>query len=253
MAQETNDINQKINEAVEAYFETNPNTDCFAAKKLMPALVKSGVFSGDKKNGLPLRQVLRALDAKGELESIPRVHAERIGIDVYWYFVLEGAEFVSNHITDTPNAKQKRALERSNSDEVYLMGLIDELLDAKGSRKHTFDYLLGDMHQNGKKRTKLPIDLYYKELNLALEFVEHPDSKKNAIDSKEERLTVSGITRAEQRLKYFNRKRKVLTEKDKSFIEIPLKDFEVDDSVKLIRDKGNDERVLRGLLSEFVH
>ena len=253
MAQETNDIIQKINEAVEAYFETNPNTNWFPAKKLMPALIENGVFDRDKKNGLPLRQVLRELDTKGELANVPRIHAERIGIDAYWYFVKEGAEFVSNHISDAPNAKQKRALERSNSDEVYLMGLIDELLNQTGSRKHTFEYLLGDIHQNGKKRTKLPIDLYYKELNLVLEFVEHSDSKKNAIDSKEERLTVSGITRAEQRLKYFNRKRKVLTEKDKSFIEIPLNDFEVDDSVKLIRNKGNDERVLRGLLSEFVH
>ena len=174
---------------------------------------------------MPLRQVLRALDTKGELGNIPRVYAERIGVDVYWYFVREGAEFISNHISDTPNAKQKRSLERSNSDEVYLMGLIDELLNETGSRKHTFEYLLGDLHKNGETRTELPIDLYYVNLKLALEIVEHPDRKKNTIDSKEEKLTVSGITRAEQRLKYFNRKKKVLTNKEKFFIEIPLENF----------------------------
>ena len=252
MTQDTNDINQRINEAVDAYFESNPDTNWFAAKKLMPALVKNGVFYRDKKNGMPLRQVLRALDTKGELENIPRVHAERIGIDVYWYFVREGAAFISNHLSDAPNAKQKRALERSNSDEVYLMGLIDELLNETGSRKHTFDYLLGDLHKNGKTRTKLPIDLYYVNLKLALEIVEHPERKKDAIESKEEKLTVSGITRAEQRLKYFNRKKKVLTKKDKFFIEIPLENFEVDDAMQLVRDKENDERVLRGLLSKFI-
>ena len=196
---------------------------------------------------------LRELDTKGELENIPRIHAERIGVDVYWYFLREGATFVSNHITEAPNAKQKRALERSNSDEVYIMGLIDELLNETGSRKHTFDYLLGDLHQNGKTRTKLPIDLYYVKLNLALEIVEHPERNKNATDSKEEKLTVSGITRAEQRLKYAYRKKKTLTQKEKIFIEIPLEKFEMNDSLQLLRNKENDERVLRDLLSEIIH
>ena len=218
----------------------------------MPALVENGVFEQDKKNGMPLRQVLRALDVKNELEKIPRLHAERINGDVYWYFLREGAEYVSNHVSDVPNAKQKRAEERANSDEVYLMGLVDELLEQTGSRKHTFEYLLGDLHQNGKTRTLLAIDVYYHNLGLALEIVEHPDTHKNAVDSKEEKLTVSGITRAEQRLKYFNRKRKVLTEKDKYFVEIPIGKFDVDDSLKLIRDKQNDARVLRGLLSNFI-
>lgn len=253
LTQDTNDINQKINEAVDAYFESNADTNMFAAKKLMPTLIKSGVFNKDKKSGLPLRLVLRALDEKGELEKIPRLYAERIGVDVYWYFLREGATFTSNHITEAPNTKQKRALEFANRDEVYIMGLIDELLNEIGSRKHTFEYLLGDLHQNGKTRTKLALDLFYINLNLAIEIVEHPDSLKNADDSNEEKLTVSGITRAEQRLKYFNRKRKVMYEKEKSFIEVPLEKFEVDDSFRLVRDKNKDERVLRDVLSEFVH
>jgi Spy/CpxP family protein refolding chaperone len=251
LTQETQDINQKINDAVDAYFKSNPDADWFAAKKLMPELILNGLFERDKKNGMPLRQILRALDKNGELDSIPRLFAERIGSDVYWYFVREGATYVSNHVSDAPNAKQKRSLERSNSDEVYLMALIDELLDATGSRKHTFDYLLGDLHQNGKTRTELAIDLYYPKLNLALEIVEHPDRMKNAIEAKEEKLTVSGITRSEQRLKYYNRKKKVLKEKDKNFIEIPLEKFDVDDTLRIVRDKENDE--LRGLLSQFIH
>ena len=247
-----NDINLSINKAVDSYFKSNPETNSFAAKKLMPALIKDCVFDRDKKNGMPLRQVLRGLDMIGELSSIPRVHAERIGTDVYWYFLREGAEFISNHVSEAPNTKQKRALERSNSDEVYLMGLLDELLNETGSRKHTFEYLLGDYHQNGKTRTKLPIDIYYVNLKLALEIVEHPERRKNAIESKEEKLTVSGVTRAEQRLKYFYRKKNTLTNKDKAFIEIPLENFEVDDSFQLIRNKENDERELRTLLSDFI-
>lgn len=252
LTQDTNEIIQRINEVVDAYFESNPDTNWFPAKKLMPALVEKGVFYRDKKNGMPLRQVLRDLDLKGGLENIPRVHPERIGIDIYWYFVREGAEFVSNHVSDTPNAKQKRALERLNSDEVYLMELIDGLLNETGSRKHTFEYLLGDLHKNGETRTKLPLDLYYANLKLAIEFIEHPERKKNADDSKEEKLTVSGLKRTDQRLKYLNRKKVILTNKDKSFIEIPLENFEVDESMQLVRDKNKDESVLRELLSEFI-
>jgi hypothetical protein len=247
-----NDINKKINTAVDAYFKSNPETSWFAAKKLMPALIKDCVFDRDKKNGMPLRQVLRGLDMIGELSSIPRVHAERIGVDVYWYFLREGAEFVSNHVTEAPNTKQKRALKRSNSDEVYIIGLLDELLNETGSRKHTFDYLLGDYHQNGKTRTKLPIDLYYVNLKLALEIVEHPEKRKNVIEAKEEKLTVSGVSRADQRLKYFFRKKNTMANKDKAFIEIPLEKFEVDDAFQLIRNKENDERELRTLLSDFI-
>jgi hypothetical protein len=89
-------------------------------------------------------------------------------------------------------------------------------------------------------------------LKLALEIVKHPEKKKNAIESKEEKLTVSGITRAEQRLKYLKRKEIVLTQKEISFIEIHLESFEVDASMQLIRKKGNDVRELIGLLSDFI-
>ena len=252
MAEQAKDINQRINEAVDAYFESHADIQQFSAKKIMPDLVKNGVFIRDIKNGMPLRQVLRALDIQGELELVPRAYAERIGADIYWYFVREGSEYISNHVSDVPNAKERKAIERTESDETYLIVLIDELLNQSGARKQTFDFLLGDIHQNGKTRTELPLDLYYRELKLAIEFVEHPESAKAKHDPKQEKLTVSGISRAEQRIKYLNRKKKVLAKKEMHFVEIPLIAFDLNDSFKLIRSKENDERVLRGLLSEFM-
>jgi len=248
----SNKIYSKINEEVDSYFESNPDLDFFPAKKLMPSLIDAGVFDRDRKNGLPLRQKLKTLDENDELSLIPRVYPERFGQDTYWYFLRENAQFVSNHVSVEPNAKEKRAEERADSDENYILELIDELLNQKGSRKHTFEFLQGDLHQNGKTRTKSPIDLFYEELNLALELVEHPEHKKSAIKSKEEKVTVSGVSRAEQRKKYFNRKKSVLEEKGKTFIQIPIKDFQVDSSGQLIRDKVEDTRVLRALLSRFV-
>ena len=94
--------------------------------------------------------------------------------------------------------------------------------------------------------------MYYTKFKLALEIVKHSGQKKSTIESKEEKLTVSGITRSEQRLKYQKRKKIVLAQKDISFIEIPLDSFEVDASNQLIRKKGNDVRELMGLLSDFI-
>ena len=252
MAQDIQDIDRTINDAVEAYFNANPEVNSFPAKKLMPGLISAGLFKKDKKNGMPLRQVLRRLDSNGELEKIVRLHAERVGEDVYWYFVREGATFVSNHVTEAPNAKQRKAIERSNSDEMYLLDLLDEVLKRKGSRKHTFDYLLGDLHKDGKTRTELAIDVFYVKLNLAIEIIEHPSISEKANAEKEEKLTVSGITRAEQRLKYFNRRKSVLTKKDKAFVEVPMERFEVDEKFRLVRNKENDEQIVKELLTDFI-
>lgn len=241
---------QAINEVVDAYFIANPEVDCFAANKLMPLLVEKGVFNVDKKNGLPLRQVLREMDKNKELESLPRLFAERIEPNVFWYFLREGAEFKSNHIPAEPNAKQKRAEELLNSDEVYLLDLIDSALNQTGSRKHTFSFLLGDLHKDGESRTELPLDSYYRELRLAIEIVQHPEVINNSPRS--QKLTISGITRAEQRLRYAKRKGIVLKQNDIAFLEISLIKFEVNEENRLVRDSKKDMKVLNVLLKEFI-
>lgn len=253
MTQAKNDIIIKINDSVNEYFSLNTDSKWIPAKKLMPLLVKNGVFVKDKKNGQPLRQVLRSLDKNEKLKEIPLLHAERVGIDTYWYFVREGEVYVSDKKDPSiPNKKALLAQERANNDENYLINIIDELLEKEGSRKHTFDFLLGDLHQNGKKRTKLPIDVYYKHKRLAIEIMEHPQSAKSLDEAKESKLTVSGITRAEQRIKYNDRKKKTLEQRSTNYLEVSIDKFDVDENFKLKRDKSNDERVLRAELSRFI-
>ncbi|MCH2225759.1 MAG: hypothetical protein MK066_13395, partial [Crocinitomicaceae bacterium] len=76
--------------------------------------------------------------------------------------------------------------------------------------------------------------------------------KNREKELKEEKLTVSGVPRSEQRKKYFERKKSVLTKKDKAFIEIPLEKFPVDASKQLLREIKKDQKVLRALLSEYI-
>ena len=84
--EKTTKIN-KINEVVAVYFKENSFLDKIAAKELMPQLMEEGVFDSNPKDGLPLREFLRLLDANNELHLIPQLLAIRKKVNTYWYFI----------------------------------------------------------------------------------------------------------------------------------------------------------------------
>jgi hypothetical protein len=55
-------------------------------KDLMPILIEKGFFNKDHREGLPLREVLRDLDARNELYFLPQVRADRKNVNVSWFF-----------------------------------------------------------------------------------------------------------------------------------------------------------------------
>ena len=69
----------QINAVVKSFFEKNKSVSEILAKDLMPDFVKAGIFKEDKKNGLPIRTILRKLDAQNQLHLIPFVYAKRNG------------------------------------------------------------------------------------------------------------------------------------------------------------------------------
>ena len=242
----------KINEVIAEYFEKTSKEDWVPAKKLMPDLIKAGIFIKDEKNGMPLRRVLRELDKENSLSKIPFVHAERSGENTYWYLVREGANYTPKDPKDSgiPKGQQRRAA-RASSDEYYLINLCDELLKQRASRQHKFGFILGDTHKDEKTRTALPVDAYYKQANLVLEFLDNGDEVDMEF-GKPGRKTVSGVDRAEQRKIYALRKRKALLTKDIPLIEIDYAAFECDAHNKLVRNQENDVKILKELLRDFV-
>ena len=62
-------------------------------------------------------------------------------------------------------------------DEHYIIELCDKLLNIKALRSHTFDFLRGDPNKKGVSR-KLPVDAFYKSLNLVIEFNERQHTEK---------------------------------------------------------------------------
>jgi hypothetical protein len=188
-------INQ-INQVIQKYFEVNKTVKSIPAKDMMPYFIKGGVFEKEVKNGLPIRAVLRQLDVKNEFHQIPFAFAERKATNTNWFFqrnattISMSPKAISTKQTLKPNIKPSS---RKDSDEHYVLDLCDEVFGVKGLRQHRFDFLLGD------SGTKLPVDCFYPELNLVIEYKEQQHTKPNKHFDKPDKMTVSGLHRGEQR------------------------------------------------------
>lgn len=232
----------KTNEVIKNYFSNQTKADWIPVKEIMPDLVKAGIFNKDFKKGMPFRKVLRALDGEDKLGSIPAIHADRKGEDIYWYLVRDGATYTPKDPNDQGISKSyKRKLELANSDQYYIINLCNELLQENASRQHKFGFLLSDVHKDGVTTSILPVDAYYDKLNLVLEFkVQYSSSTdKSNWDIKKDT--------------YSQRKKKGLSAKDIDLVEIDYSMFPQDTNTnKLLRVNTDDVAVLRKLLKSFL-
>ena len=242
----------KINDVIGRYFDAHSDKEWIPVKSIMSDLVKAGVFNKDVKKGMPLRKLLYALKRAGELDKIPFVHAEKKEESIYWYLVREGGKFTAKESTNLPPKNPNKEKEKSIKDDDYLIELCDDILNKKSQKQFTFDDLLGDYHKDGISQTKLPLDAYYQDINLVVEVVNKRSVVlKNTID-KSQKITVSGVTREEQRKVYQERKRTFLEEKDVKVFEINFALFETDESNRLIKNKENDKALLKELLKDVL-
>lgn len=239
------DLLTTINAVISAYFDENPSTHWIPVKKIMPSLVAAGIFNKDEKKGLPLRKILRQLDNNLKLELIPTAHAERNENTVYWYLVREGEKYEPKEAIPVITKKQQRLLDIKNSDEYYLVDLCDEILGEEASRKHIFDSIVGNLHKHGKGRTKLPVDAYYKNLKLVIEFYKDR-SETQEEPSEKEQARVAQITY------YDELKKKRILKMELRLLKIKFSRFELNDTGKLIRNTEEDIAVLKNILQEFV-
>lgn len=244
----------QINLVLKDYFALNKSVKIIPAKDMMSYFVLAGVFPSDQKNGLPIRKILRMLDEKNQLPLIPFVYPERKLKNTSWFFRN------SNYTTPIPTkvkvqtkpiAVNTNRNSRKDSDEHYVIDLCDKVIDKMGLRQHRFNFLLGDANANGVC-SKLPVDVYYPELNLVIEYKEKQHSKANKHFDKPDVMTVSGVHRGEQRRIYDQRRLEVLPKHDIQVVEISYLDFEFDRKDKILRDDVRDlERVRAFLKGKF--
>lgn len=245
---------KEINLVIEKYFSENNTLDIIPVKKLMPNFIKAGIFTKDEKNGLPIRKVLRELDKTNKLDLIPFVHAQRKDTTTYWYFIPADAEAPTKAYKQQEKSAEllKQISERLNNDENYVIDLCDVVLGLKANRQKRFGFLLGDLHKDGKTRTSLPVDAFYEELNLVIEYKEFQNTETASNFKTSLKKTVSGVTRQEQRVIYDQRKAEILPENNIDLVVLSYSDFSNESNNKIKRNETSDIKTISNVLKKYI-
>lgn len=168
-------------------------------------------------------------------------------------FVREG-----NFIRPVGSKSQIISTPRSNtiprsqvSDEAYVLDICDSVLGFKSLRQYKFEFLRGDSNKQGR-RAYLPVDAYYPDLNLVIEYMERQHFEPVNHFDKPDRLTISGISRGEQRKKYDQRRRETLPQHGIQVISIAYDELSHTNRKKLKRDIGVDKEVIIKKLTKYL-
>ena len=136
---------------------------------------------------------------------------------------------------------------RAASDEAYVLALCDDILGLSGWRQHRFAFLRGDSRDD-RRGWQLPVDAYYPELSLVIEYRERQHTEAVAFFDKPDRITVSGVDRQRQRELYDQRRRDVLPAHSIRLVELSYADLAHSPRGKLFRDRAGDLQALQELL-----
>ncbi len=131
---------------------------------------------------------------------------------------------------------------RADSDEHYVLDLCDEVLGKPGIRQARFDWLRGDPTPRLPRGMTLPVDGYWPDLRLVVEFQEEQHSAPSPFFDR--RHTVSGVDRGEQRRRYDERKRILIPQHELRLVVIEKSEFTLR-SRKIDRDRARDLQIVR--------
>lgn len=230
-----------INIALAEFFSQESNPQRLQAKDLMPLFVEKGIFKNDHKNGLPIRKLLRELDESNNLSAIPYVIPERKAQNTNWHFAnTNNTQTAILHTQEIK--KEQKQHSRENSDEFYVINLCNEVLGRTALQQHKFDFLRGDSGRH------LPVDAYYEDLRLVIEYCE--SQHRTSTPFFDRKMTVSGVTRGEQRKKYDERRIAVLPQHGIRLIHIHHTDFGT--TKRIHRNYERDLEIVKQKLYEFI-
>lgn len=144
--------------------------------------------------------------------------------------------------TDAPVIlnNNNQATGRANSDEFYVIDLCDEVLGLEGERQYRFPFLVGDSGRG------LPVDVYYRELNLVVEYYERQHTEEVKFFNR--RMTVSGVSRGEQRKIYDERRRIEFPKHGIKLVIISYSNF--GQTKKLVRNHDADLNTVKAILKK---
>jgi hypothetical protein len=76
----------RIDQVVRDYFAGHASVQEVPAKELMPEFLEKEIFTSNHRDGLPIRDFLRKLDAAGKLDLLKHVKVVRNKVNRNWYF-----------------------------------------------------------------------------------------------------------------------------------------------------------------------
>src|SRR4051812_42713153 len=103
----------------------------------------------------------------------------------------------------------------------YVIDLLDEILGEQASRERSFPWALGDLSPQTGLRRQLPFDAVWMSRKLIVEVDENQHREPVRFWDKPGVLTVSGVSRGQQRAIYDERKRRAAREAGFTVVEIP--------------------------------
>jgi hypothetical protein len=136
---------------------------------------------------------------------------------------------------------------RIDSDEYYVIDLCDEVLGREGLRQHRFDFLLGDPSPKTGRQVKLPVDVYYPDLPLVVEY----NTPQHSEPFPDRRQTVRNTGQGQRRILYGRRRREVLPRHGINLIEIAYVDLPHDSRKHLLRT-DTDRQIIHQFLAGYV-
>lgn len=136
---------------------------------------------------------------------------------------------------------------RATSDEHHVIDLCDEILRKKGLRQHRFDWLLGDRSTKTGRHLALPVDAYWPDWKVVVEFAERQHDEPVAFFDKPDGITVSGISRGQQRALYDRRRAEQIPARGILLVTIPSSAFGLRRH-RIQRDRDRDRDVVRSHL-----
>jgi hypothetical protein len=122
-----------------------------------------------------------------------------------------------------PTACRARKKGVASPDETYVIDLCDSVLGMKAERQKTFSFLLSDPNKLGRRR-HLPVDGYYEELRLVVEYHEREHSEPSGL------------------------RQEVPRRHSIELIVFTYQDFKHDSARRLIHTDENQETVIRKLI-----
>jgi len=136
---------------------------------------------------------------------------------------------------------------REPSDEAYVLDLCDQALGEVGRRQHRFVWLLGDPGVSGR-RVRLPVDGYWPEANVVVEYRERQHDQPVAHFDKPDRLTVSGVHRGVQRALYDARRDELIPAHGIRLMVITPAHLDATSRGRLHRNSSHDLPAIHDLL-----